>query len=80
MLLIVELIALIIVMVIVYLVLRSAEHVIMHVVMGLIVLALANFIFRLGIKYSFWTILACAIGGVAGAILVIVLHLLDIAF
>lgn len=78
--LIVEPIVLIVVVIIVYLFIHSAEHAIINTVMGLIILALANFIFHLGIKYSIWTILVCAIGGIPGAILVIVLRLLGIAF
>ena len=77
---VVEPIVLIIVVIIVYLFLHSAEHAIINTVIGLIILALANFIPHLGIAYSFWTILICAIGGIPGAILVIVLHLLGIAF
>jgi hypothetical protein len=77
---IIEPIVLIVAVAIVYLFLHSIEHVIINTVMGLIILALANFVFHLGIAYSIWTILICAIGGTPGAILVIVLHILGIAF
>jgi hypothetical protein len=80
MVLTIEPIVLIIVIILVYLFLHSMKHVIINTIMGLIILALYNFIFHPGIIYSFWTILICAIGGMPGAILVIILHLLRIAF
>lgn len=80
MVLMIEPIVLIIVIIVAYLLLRSMKHVIINTIMGLIILVLYNFIFHPGIRYSIWTILICAIGGMPGAILVIVLHLLRIAF
>lgn len=80
MVLIIEPIVLLIVIIIVYMFLHSVKHVIINTVMGLIFLALVNFLFHLGIKYSIWTILVCAIGGMPGAALIIVFHLLGIAF
>jgi hypothetical protein len=80
MVLVIEPIVLIVVIIIVYLFLHSIEHAIINTVMGLIILALTNFIFHLGIPYSIWTLLVCAIGGVPGAFLVIVFHILGIAF
>lgn len=77
---IIELIVLLIAIMIVYLFLHSAKHIIINTIMGLIILALTNLVFHMGITYSIWTILICAMGGVPGAILVIVLHLLGIAF
>jgi hypothetical protein len=76
----IEPVILIIAIIIVFLFLHSIKHMIINTIMGLIILALANLIFHIGIKYSFWTILVCAIGGMPGAILVIVLHWLGIAF
>jgi hypothetical protein len=77
---IVEPIVLIIVILFVFLFLHSIKEIIINTIMGLIILALANFIFHLGIIYSNWVILICAVGGTPGAILVIALHWLGIAF
>lgn len=75
-----ELIVLIVVIIVAFLFLRSVKKAIVNTVMGLIILALTNYAFHLGIAYSIWTILVCAIGGIPGAILIIVLHWLHIAF
>lgn len=77
---IIELIVLIAVIFIVNLFLHSAKHIIINTITGLIILAVANLVFHMGVKYSIWSILICALGGVPGAILVIIFHLLDIAF
>lgn len=76
----IEPIVLIIAIIAVCLLLHSAKHVIINAIMGIIILSLANFIFHIGIKYSAWVILMCVIGGMPGAILVIILHILGIAF
>ena len=78
--LLIEPIVLLIVIIIVYLFLHSVGRVIINTVMGLIILALTNFIFHLGIIYSIWVILVCAIGGIPGAVLIIIFHALGIAF
>jgi hypothetical protein len=80
MVLVIEPIVLIVAVLIAYLFLSSVGNAIVNTIMGLIILVLANFAFHLGITYSIWTILICAIGGIPGAILVIVLHILGIAF
>ncbi len=51
-----------------------------NTVLGLIILALANIFFSLGIKYTIYVILVCAIGGMPGAFMVIIFHILKIAF
>ncbi len=66
--------------IVVYLILRSAKYFIINTVLGLIVLFLGNIIFKLGIAYSTLALLVCAIGGIPGAILVILLHVLRVAF
>lgn len=76
----VEPIVLIIVIIFVFMFLHSVKQIIINTIMGLIILALVNFIFHLEIIYSNWVILICAVGGTPGAILVIVLHWLGIAF
>jgi hypothetical protein len=66
--------------VIVYFILKTAKYFIVNTILGLIVLALGNIIFKLGIVYSIPAILVVAIGGVPGAFLVILLHVLHVAF
>lgn len=77
---VIELIVLLIVIMTAYIFLHSIKHAIINTIMGLIILALANFYFHQGIIYSIWTILVCAIGGIPGAFLIIILHWLKIAF
>lgn len=59
------------------LILRSITYFIVNAVMGLAIIFLAN-LFGLGISYSLLTILICAVGGIFGAVIVIVLSLLGV--
>ena len=54
-------------------------HLVIHAVIGLLILYIAR---ALGLKVaiSIWTILICAFGGIIGAIIVIILSYLKIAF
>ena len=54
-------------------------HLAIHAVIGLLILYIAR---ALGLKVaiSIWTILICAFGGIIGAIIVIILSYLKIAF
>ncbi len=63
-----------------YIFLIAAKDLIINTILGLIVLVLFNFILHLGIRYTIWTILVCAVGGIPGSILVILFHVLQIAF
>lgn len=63
-----------------FLIFRSITHFIVNAVIGLVILFLANTFLGLGIAYGWLVIIICAIGGVLGAVLVIVLHLLGLAF
>jgi len=63
-----------------YYILKSATNLIVNSVLGLIVLALANLIFKLGITYTIPAVLVCAFGGIPGALIVILLHAWGIAF
>ncbi len=74
------LVILILVVVIIMGVVENAEYFIVNTLFGLIILALSNLIFKLGIAYSIPAILICALGGIPGALLVILLHVLGIAF
>ena len=57
----------------------SLRALVVNAVVGLVVLILAN-VLSLGVQVSVITLLICAVFGVPGAILVILLSLLDIAF
>ncbi len=60
----------------IFLIMRSFKNFAVNAVMGLVILILANAVAGLGIGYSWLVILICGIGGVLGAFLVILLHLL----
>ena len=63
-----------------FLILRSIKNFVVNAVMGLVILFLANAVAGLGIGYDWLVILICGIGGVLGALLVILLHFLGFAF
>lgn len=63
-----------------YYVLKTATHLIVNTILGLILLAVGNIVFKLGIAYSAIVLLICALGGIPGAVLVILLHVLKVAF
>jgi len=60
--------------------LEAFTELLINAVAGLIILFVANLIFNLGIAYTFWSVLMCALGGIPGALLVIVLHIYSVAF
>jgi hypothetical protein len=64
----------------VYIFLRAAKYLIVNSILGLILLAVGNIIFNLGIAYTYTVILICALGGIPGAILIMLLHAFGIAF
>ncbi|MDN5308767.1 MAG: hypothetical protein PWP14_161 [Methanolobus sp.] len=66
--------------VILYKVLKTATKMAINAVLGLLVLFIANLVLGLGIAYTWIVILVCAIAGVFGALLIIVLSYLGIAF
>jgi len=59
-----------------FLILRSVKNFIINAIFGLVVLFLADAVAGLGIQYNWLNILICGIGGVVGAFLVILLHIL----
>ncbi len=61
-----------------FIILRSIKHFIFNAIIGLIILFLANTFAGLGIGYSWLVILICAIGGVLGAVLVIIIHIMGL--
>jgi hypothetical protein len=68
--------ALLVLVIVVYYVFKLVKHIIVNSILGLLVLLAANFVFGLDIAYTWIVILICAIGGIFGALLVILLHLL----
>jgi len=63
-----------------YYFLKTASHLIINTVLGLILFFVANTVFSIGIKYSIPALLVSAFGGIPGAIIVILLHIFGIAF
>lgn len=63
-----------------YKVLKTVKNMVVNAIMGLLVLVIANTALGLEIAYSWVVVLTCAIAGVVGAILVILLHYAGIFF
>ncbi len=63
-----------------YKILKTVKHMLINTVVGLVMLVVANVVFGLGIAYSWIVILTCAIAGSIGALLIILLHYLGLAF
>ncbi|TRZ89398.1 MAG: transcriptional regulator [Methanosarcinales archaeon] len=63
-----------------YLILKTAKLLIVNTILGLIILAVGNTFFNLNIPYERMALLVIALGGIPGALLVIVLHVVGIAF
>ncbi|WMW21677.1 pro-sigmaK processing inhibitor BofA family protein [Methanolobus mangrovi] len=77
---IVILIVAIIAAILLWKVLKTVKNMVINTIMGLIVLVIANLVLGLHIAYDWIVILVCAIAGVVGALLIIVLSYLGIAF
>ena len=63
-----------------YKVLKTVKNMVVNTIMGLLVLVIANTALGLEIAYSWVVVLTCAIAGVVGAILVILLHYAGLFF
>lgn len=63
-----------------YKIFNSFVHLAVNAVIGVAILLAAKFLFGVDIAITILPILVCAIGGVLGAIAVLALHLLGIAF
>ncbi|MCX9084210.1 MAG: pro-sigmaK processing inhibitor BofA family protein [Candidatus Methanoperedens sp.] len=63
-----------------YYFLKTVSHLLINTVIGLIIFFIANSVFNVGVPYSFSALLVCALGGIPGSIIVILLHLFGIAF
>ena len=78
-----ELIVLILVVVLVLILLVVADMLptlLINAVVGLVLLFLTNLVLSPPIPINILTILICAIGGVVGWLIILVLHILGIAF
>jgi hypothetical protein len=62
-----------------YRILKNATALVVNAIVGVLVLALANFL-GLGVQISPVAVLVCAVAGIPGAVLVILLSLLDVGF
>jgi hypothetical protein len=80
----VELVVLILVVAVVLLVLtrggRYLGHLIVNAIVGIVLLFLTNLVIADDIPINLLTVLICAIGGVIGWLIILVLHLLGVAF
>jgi SigmaK-factor processing regulatory protein BofA len=81
---VVELIVLIVVVVVVLLVLmrggRYLGQLIVNGIIGVVLLFLTNLVLADDIPINVITVLICAIGGIIGWLIILVLHLLGVAF
>ena len=80
----VEIVVLILVVVVVLLVLtrggRFLGHLIVNGIVGVVLLLLTNLVLADDIPINLLTVLICAIGGVVGWLIILILHLLGVAF
>ncbi|MHB8101546.1 MAG: pro-sigmaK processing inhibitor BofA family protein [Methanosarcina sp.] len=70
----------IIVAVVLYKILKTATSLAINAVLGVLVLIVAKFILGLEIAITWIAVLVCAIGGIFGALIIILLNYLKIAF
>jgi len=62
-----------------YRIIQTVKPLVVNAIVGVIILLIANFV-GLGVQITPIAVLVCAVGGVPGAVLVILLAFLDIAF
>ena len=60
--------------------LKNPVYILTNSVVGLAVFLLLNGVYSLGIAINLWSILIVGFGGIAGLLMVLVLHYLGIAF
>ena len=65
---------------ILYKLLKTVKKMIINTIVGLVILVVGNVVLGLGIAYSWMVILTCAFAGAFGAILILLLKYLGIAF
>ncbi len=64
----------------IYKLLKTATSLAINAVLGILVLIAAKFIFGLEIAITWLAIIICAIGGIFGAFIIIILNYLKLAF
>jgi len=62
-----------------YQLLKTAKNMVINAIAGLLLLVISNLVLGLGIGYSWVVVFVCAIGGFAGAVIIILLHYAGIA-
>lgn len=77
---IIVLVLAIIIAVVLYKILKTAASLAINAVLGILVLAAAKFLLGLQIAITWLAVIICAIGGVFGALLIILLNYLRIGF
>ena len=65
---------------ILYKLLKTVKKMVINTVVGIVILVIGNIALDLGIAYSWIVILICAFSGAFGAILILLLKYLNIAF
>jgi hypothetical protein len=70
----------IIIAVVLYEILENGTQLALNAVLGILVLIAAKFLFGLQIAITLLTVLICAIGGIFGALLIIILNYFKLAF
>ncbi len=65
---------------ILYKLLKTVKKMVINTVVGIVILVVGNIALDLGIAYSWIVILICAFSGAFGAILILLLKYLNIAF
>ncbi|WP_440953013.1 pro-sigmaK processing inhibitor BofA family protein [Methanococcoides sp. FTZ1] len=70
----------IIIALLLYKVLKTVKNMIVNTVLGVILLLIANFALGLDIAFTWVTILVCALAGIVGALLIVLLAYLGIFF
>ncbi|MEA1985508.1 MAG: pro-sigmaK processing inhibitor BofA family protein [Euryarchaeota archaeon] len=63
-----------------YKILKTIKKMVVNTIVGFVILVAANLVFGLGIAYSWIVLLVCALAGPIGALLIILLNYLNIAF
>lgn len=61
-------------------VLKKAKALAVNAIVGVVILLLGQVVLGVGVDISIWSVLVCAIAGIPGAILVLILAYLDVAF
>lgn len=61
-----------------YNVLKTVKKMAINAIAGLLLLVISNLVLGLEIGYSWVVVFVCAIGGFAGAVIVILLHMMGI--